>query len=911
MSICNLKNAEQAATYYERDDYYTKDQSPSAWWGKTAGTLGLDGKVDREVFQGLLEGRLPDGTELPTCPGAPRRPGVDLTFSAPKSVSLMALVGEDDRIPKAHREAVTAALGWLEETSSRARSTEDRQTRTEATGNLLVARFDHDTSRELDPQLHTHAVVVNVTRRQDGEFRAIDNEALYTNKMAAGAIYRAELAERLQAIGYGIDVTHQDGRFELRGISREQIEAFSTRRKQIEAALEERGFSSSKAAETAALDSRKAKQEVDRGVVRKEWRVRANEAGLELRIPAQPRAMRIRDSALQTESAAKVTKLALDHFSERSSVMTRPELVRFGLEHGTGKTTLVKVQAAIDQAVQKGELKPLGEGRFTTARALILEKSVLTLESRGRGVVAPILPTSDLAPMLDGRSLKADQKEALEAVLGARDRVVGVQGYAGTGKTFMLRCLRELAEAKGFEVRGFSNTSVATNLLETEAGIRSETLARHLAPGAPEKALDKSQDASGKPQVWVVDEASMLGTKQAADLLRKAEREGARVVLVGDRAQLPSIEAGKPFALLMDRGMKCAVLDEIVRQKDPDLKAAVELTIDGRTGDALRAIEKLVHQEESKEKWLSLLADRYLESRAEPGDRPLLITGTNADRRALNDLVRVGLVDRGELRGEGFRAEVLVPKALTRAERTEVTTYQVGDVVRFGRDYQSLGIRKGEYATVREVDAGQGRVQLELPDGRRTAWDPEKHIKVEVYAKEARDLRSGDLIRWTRNDTDQVRRNGEFAEVVGVDSAHGKARVRTSKGEDQVLDLTQRGHWDHGYASTIYAAQGRTTDEVLIHLDSRQRTVVGQEAWYVAISRARESALVVTDDKDRLPEALKRVMGQKSAVEELERAGGLPDREAPTGRDSPAGRSKPAEGGSPGGISISKMLGFE
>jgi len=908
MSISNLKNAEQAASYYERDDYYTKGQGPSSWWGKTAGTLGLTGKVDREVFQGLLEGKLPDGTALPTCHGTPRRPGVDLTFSAPKSVSLMALIGEDDRIVKAHREAVTAALGWVEETSSRARATEDRQTRTEATGNLLVARFDHDTSRELDPQLHTHAVVVNVTRRQDGEFRAIDNEALYTNKMAAGAIYRAELATRLQDLGYRIDLTHPDGRFELKGISREQIESFSIRRKQIEAALGERGFSSSKAAETAALDSRKAKQDADRAVVRKEWRVRADEAGLALRIPAQPRAMRIRENAIQSEAAGSITKLALDHFSERSSVMTRPELVRFCLEHGTGKTTLRKVQEAIDQAVRKNELRPLGEGRFTTERALILENSVLDLEARGRGVVAPILPASDLAPRLAGRNLKTDQKEALEAVLGAQDRVVGVQGYAGTGKTFMLRCLRELAEAQGFDVRGFSNTSVATNLLETEAGIRSETLARHLAPGAPEKAPDKALDASGKPQVWVVDEASMLGTKQASDLLRKAERAGARVVLVGDRAQLPSIEAGKPFALLMDRGMKCAVLDEIVRQKDPDLKAAVELTIDGRTGDALRTIEKLVHQEESKEKRLSLLAGRYLESRAEPGDRPLLITGTNADRRALNDLVRAGLVDRGELRGEGVRAEVLVPRALTQAEKGEATNYQAGDIVRFGRAYKSLGVAKGEYATVRSVGGDRDGVQLELASGRKVDWQPQKLGKVEVYSPETRDLRSGDLIRWTRNDLDQSRRNGEFAEVVGVDSTQRRAQVRTSKGEDQVLDLTQRGHWDHGYASTIYAAQGRTTDEVLIHLDSRQRAVVGQEAWYVAISRARESALVVTDDKDRLPEALKRVMGQKSAVEELERAGKPAVLEGPR---RPPEESKPAPGRSQGGFSLTKMLGFD
>jgi conjugative relaxase-like TrwC/TraI family protein len=908
MSISNLKSAAQAASYYEKDDYYTQDQSPSSWWGKTTEKLGLKGKVNREVFQGLLQGTLPDGTELPSSHGALRRPGIDLTFSAPKSVSLMALVGEDDRIPKAHREAVTAALGWLEETSARARTTEGRQTRTEATGNLLVARFEHDTSREHDPQLHTHAVVINVTKRQDGEYRAIDNEALYTNKMAAGAIYRAELAARLADLGYRIEVTHQDGRFEVEGISRNQVEAFSTRRKQIEEALGEMGFSSSKAAEVAALDSRKSKREVDRSELRKEWQVRAAEAGLELRIPERPSRSQARGSEGREGAAEKLVGVALEHFSERSSVLTRSEVVRFSLERGTGKATFGGVQKAIDQAIGKGELLPLGEGRFTTERALSLERSVLALESRGRGSVTPILPAPDARAILRDRSLKKGQKEAAETILSAPDRVVGVQGYAGTGKTFMLRTIRELAEAQGLDVRGFSTTSAAANLLTQDAGIPSETLARHLASGAVEKA----QRGSRKPEVWVVDEASMMGTKEASDLLRKAEREGARVVLVGDRAQLPAIEAGKPFALLMDRGMTFAVMDEIVRQRDPDLKTAVELTIDGRTGDALRAIEKMVHQEESKEKRLSLLAGRYLESQAEPGDRPLLITGTNADRRALNDLVRVGLVDRGDLRGEGTRTEVLVPRALTRAERAEATTYQAGDVVRFGREYKSLGVQKGEYARVRDVDGDQGRVQLELAGGRKVDWEPDRLLKVEVYRQEARDLRPGDLIRWTRNDPEHLRRNGEMALVVEVDSGSGSSLIRTSEGKNQVLDLTQRGHWDHAYASTIYSAQGRTTDEVLIHLDSRQKSVVGQEAWYVAISRARESALVVTDDKDRLPEALKRVMGQKSAVEELERAGTLPDLERPRGeKDGGSDVSRPAGGRSPGGISISKVLGFD
>ena len=179
ISISSLKSPAQAASYYERDDYYTRDQGPSRWWGEGAARLGLHQQVDHDVFRGLLEGKLPDGTQLPVGTGAKRRIGYDLTFSPPKSVSLMALVAGDDRVAKAHKQAVTTSLSWLQRTSMGCRMTTGGQTERVQTDNLLAARFDHETSRELDPQLHTHVVVLNVTQRPDGALRALDNATLY------------------------------------------------------------------------------------------------------------------------------------------------------------------------------------------------------------------------------------------------------------------------------------------------------------------------------------------------------------------------------------------------------------------------------------------------------------------------------------------------------------------------------------------------------------------------------------------------------------------------------------------------------------------------------------------------------------------------------------------------------------
>ncbi len=872
-SLVNLKNAAQASTYYERDNYYSHGQGPSQWWGKAAEKLGLEGLVDRDTFDDLLHGKMPDGTELPGGHKGKRLPGYDMTFSAPKSVSLMAFIGDDDRIVEAHRKAVSTALGWLQETSSTARTTENDRTRTKVTGNLLVARFDHDTSRELDPQLHTHSVILNVTQREDGQWRAVANQKIYDNKMASGAIYRAELAGHLRGLGYEIDLTHSDGRFEIAGFSREQIEHFSQRRGQILEALDEKGFSSAKAAAVASLDTRKAKKDVDRSLLENQWKARASEVGLDLEIPRSPdlasAAQRSFDKALQ------IAKLSADHFSERASVFSMEDMVRFGMEKGTGSTNLRSFNLAMERMRESGELIDAGNGRVTTMRAVALEKEILASADRGKDRHRSVLERHELFQELEGSSLTSDQKEAIETITCSRDSVVGVQGFAGTGKTTMLAAFKELSEASGYEVRGFSNTASAANNLQQESGIKSETLASHLL-GSYRPYLEDGQ----KPQIWVVDEASMMGTGQAARLLKFAQKANARVVLVGDKRQLPSIEAGKPFAMLMERGgMEVATMSTIIRQKDPTLKSAVELTIKGREKMALNKLNGSIHKVEGREDRLQAVADEYLSRSINMEKPPIVVTGTNQDRQDLNERIRFGLREKGVLTGEKVEAEVLVSKQLTKAERRNASSYQRGDVVRFGRRYKGFGVEKGEYAVVAGMNKETYSVTLEKNGGSTVEWEPWRRSKVEVFDKAGRNLQVGDDIRWTRNDRDLGRRNGEVAQVASVDSESLTAQVRTARGI-QILDLERQQHWEHGYASTVHAAQGRTTDEVLIHLDTKQKNVVGHESWYVAISRARHSAQVFTDNPERLPDAIKKSMAQESALEALEKKWGVGERDA-------------------------------
>ncbi|MDE0001478.1 MAG: relaxase domain-containing protein, partial [Rhodospirillaceae bacterium] len=268
-SIGAIAAPSQGVSYYERDGYYAKDdpdhRAASAWAGKGADALGLSGPVDPDTFTAILEGRVPDGPRLGQ-PGKDgeivHRPGRDLTLSAPKSVSLAALVGGDARVAEAHGRAVERTLAWVEERAVETRMKHPDGGRMIRAGEqkAVIATFTHETSRNLDPQLHTHAVLANMVQGEDGKWRTMANEKLYGSKMLIGALYRGELARELGKLGYGIEKTHADGRFEIAGVSREVVEAFSTRRAEIEAAMDGRGLGTpaenQRAAQRAALMTR-------------------------------------------------------------------------------------------------------------------------------------------------------------------------------------------------------------------------------------------------------------------------------------------------------------------------------------------------------------------------------------------------------------------------------------------------------------------------------------------------------------------------------------------------------------------------------------------------------------------------------------------------------------------------------
>ncbi len=858
LSIANVSSSAQAAAYYEQaDDYYTADRSPSQWSGQAAAALDLEGVVKPEDFRRMLDGTLPNGEQLHNA-AAGRRGGTDLTFSAPKSVSIQALAGGDVRLLTAHETAVARALDHAE-TLAACRVTADGVTTRQTTGVLAVAQFRHDLSRAADPQLHTHSVVLNVTQRADGQWRALDNEPLYRNKMLLGALYRSELAKEVQALGYEVRITHGDGRFELAHVSNEQLKVFSQRSNAIEEALQRQGLTredaSAKQLQTVALQTRQGKETLDRGALHAEWRERAREAGLNL--DARPTTGVAADPQRQASHAERAAHFAAAHLMEREAVVPRMDLERAALERGVGRTDLQAIRGAIEQAVKRGELirqavqTPAGAvERFTTPAAQQRERDILALEAAGRGQAAPLMAREAVQASLAGKTLNDDQRGVVQQVLTGADRVAGVQGRAGTGKTTTLRAVHDLASAQGAKLVGVAPSAGAARELAA-TGIASQTLAALHTRGYA--GLDQRT-------LLVVDEAGMVGARDMHALLTAADKAGARVLLVGDTQQLKAVAAGKPFAQLQAAGMATAELREIQRQQEPALKAAVELAASGQVQASLARIEHHVVEIERHQDRHQQIAAEYTALTPQQRERTLIVAGTHLAREAINDQVREAI----GLKGQGHELIMLSSKDLTEAQKLRTVSYQAGDVVRADRDYKQLGLERGDFARV--VDGRAGVVTLERTDGQRVEWRPVNQPHLTAFTEQQRELAPGDVVRFTHNDHRNGIVNGERATVASIDTEQGRIVLDKPDGTRLAQRIDGPLYLDHGYAQTVHSAQGQTCERILIDAPASSATN-NESAYYVAISRATHEAKLYTDDAQRLPEALSREDGKTAALE--------------------------------------------
>ena len=902
-TVRNLTSASATADYLRRDGgYYTaageksdegraknaEHRNGSFWHGSGALALGLrpDLHVAAGKFESLLAGHvIGSGIRLGRMRSGKRehRPGLDITFSAPKSVSLAALLPTrrhphgDRGVVHAHDEAVRATLDWVEESLLETRGWDpDTRTRPRIKApHMVAATFRHVASRNLDPQLHTHAVIANMTRDGEGRWRSIEATLLHRHARQIGAYYRNELSRRLMERGYDVRPA-MAGRmpsFEIAGYDRRLRNAFSTRRSEIIDYMRQKGWDHSQAAaQMATLATRRRKDEPLRAMLETVWAERAQALGLAADLAAA-RPCRPLRPAEDLSALAIVARMA-ERLEERQSVFAAHDLETLALAHSPGRHTLDAIRQAMGELVRDGHLVEASLWRadraFVTDRTLKAERAVIAMMKASIGDAETLASDDDVAARLADSGLTEGQREAVRTILLSDDTIVGVQGRAGTGKTTMLREVRALAGEER-RIIGLAPSAAASRVLEREAGIHARTLqwfltrCRAADVEDPDAAPESLRDLFGG-SVVVLDEASMVSTEQMRSLMRIAKNlDIARLVMVGDTGQLRPVDAGQPFRQLQQAGMTTALMSDIRRQRSPDLKAAVLAVLEGEPGAAVRLLSAglvEVDHDDLAEK----AARAWLELDGQARARTLLLAPTHALRAEINRVVREGLGAEGVLHGPVLQLERLVGLGMTRAEKADVRNYAEGDVVVFHQDLVNYRVKADDACTVTGIEGDH--VLLSHPDGKPRRIAPEGNIRyrLEVYESRPIELQAGDRIRWTRNDKARALVNGEVAEIVAITGK--RVRLLTADGAELSLkhDDPQLRHIDHAWSSTVHGAQGSTADGVIAVLDSGHGLLTDQATFYVEISRARDSVMVLTDNGEQLIETLEANTGKRATA---------------------------------------------
>jgi conjugative relaxase-like TrwC/TraI family protein len=889
LTISKGLNASQAGTYHTKDfvsetqSYYAKDDAPMGeWQGGLAEELGLSGAVSKADFIALANGQHPqsgeqmvrhriageqtnpDGSITKT---AEHRAGWDATFSAPKSVSLTALVGGDDRVRLAHREAVTAALSELE------RYTQARiggNNPAEVTGRLVAAKFEHDTARPVDgyaaPQLHTHAVIFNVTQREDGSTRALQERAFFESQSYVTAVYQSHLMHRLREYGYELE-RGRSGAPEVTGYSQAYLDASSPRSAKIREHLERNALSGPEAAEIAAHVTREKKQDLTKEQVLQAHRAVAAEFGNEAnRVVAEARQRSIEHGVRQPSPirAQEAMTFARDHLFEREAVADERAIMTAALRRSMGEATFFEVRDQFAARRAEGQFRTVGQRlydsaqRYTTPETLAAELTNIQQVRDGRHALAPMMTEREAFAQADTRSLLNDsQRRVVHEILTSTDRIHGLQGFAGSGKTLTLETIREGVEAKGYRVEGFAPTSRAAGQLR-EAGIEAATLQSFLAR--------KVESSPTTRHLYMLDESSLASSRQMRDFLQKVSPED-RVLVIGDTRQHQGVEAGKPFEQMQQAGMQTSKLDRIMRQKDPELLKAVQHFA---TGETEKGVELLIQQNRVTE--LKNGSDRIAAIAKDYAAKPentIVISPDNRSRQQINEAIRAELQASGQLSKEGRDFQTLAHRSdLTGAGRTWAVLYNPGDVIRYESGSKVFDFERDSEARVISVDARTNTLTVQKQGGEQVSYDPKRLYGVNVFEERSRDFSLGERIQFSQANPELGVANRDLGTITALEERSITVRMDGKTVREVTFDPTAFRQLDHGYAVTSHSSQGLTADRVIAHIDTASnRSLINDRLAYVAISRAANDARIYTNNVATLGEKLATDVSKTAAID--------------------------------------------
>lgn len=680
------------------DDYYTEGgEPPGRWYGRGAKLFGLSGKVDREQFLTLCDGFTLDGKKLVQNAGNDNHIAAhDLTFSAPKSVSTLWALGDEGtrrEIQKAVWNAAKKGCDYIQDEAAFARRGDKANARdlTDIEGALLtLALFEHGTSRAQDPQLHIHAVALNFGIRMDGTTATLESRVMHQHKMAAGALFRAELARELQErLGVEI-VAGKAGTFEIKGVAKELIEEFSKRRAEIEAAMKRDGVTGAKAAEKYTLTTRKIKEHVAREILFEKWGATGREHGFDYRaVLNRDRAVELRREG--KSDAHPLVVQAVEKITQGQAYFSQQDLVRKTAELAAlNGVRADEVRNAVSRFIDSGALIHLRtqdtKKIYTTHEIDRMEKEMLVKVEASRTKVFPSL-TNEAVSLREG--LSEEQKRAVFDITQPEGGIKVVSGMAGAGKTTMLTAAREVWEAQGYRVTGAALAGKAAQKLASETGIQSSTIAKLLYQVDQHQREGTAHPLDSKT-VLVIDEAGMVGTPQMARLIEEADKRGARLSLIGQDKQLQPIEHGGPFRVIGEI-VGQSELKEIRRQKEAWAREAVHAFAERRAEDGLRAyVERdLVTFQETRAEAIKTLVFDWKRD-ATPLEGKTIFGTTRECVRQLNEAAQEIRAERGELGAEHVEANGY--------------NFREGDRVLFTKPSKKVGVVNGDLGTVVKVN---------------------------------------------------------------------------------------------------------------------------------------------------------------------------------------------------------------
>lgn len=858
ISVFKGASVSAVGKYFQQPDYYTKDGegAEGIWLGGGAKALKLHGrKVEQKDFVKYLDGRFPGARPLGRIENNTRQrvPGWDNTMSSPAGSSIAIEVLGDKALESNHEKAAKSVVKFIETNSLAVRKNRQGKQVTEKDRKGLIACFKHRVSRNLDPQTHTHLFFINAAIDKDGKWLSVESQAsFYETKMLHGIIARSEEAYGAKSLGRDIMTYSKDGKYywDLRAIDSNLKQAFSTRSRDMAEWLGE-GKHSAKTKANAALATRKAKQTSSVKALKASWEERFVTLGYNID--------EVRENVMapveikRSVTPRKAFTLAVSHLSEGNSRFTHNELLYAMLSRSLGDVRYPDANREIARAIREDRLVLTHKGpsppdrEFTTPALQKAEKDLITYEMDGRSQRPPLYSRKKLEGLLRSTSLNEDQAKTMRAVLLGTHTVSGIQGLAGVGKSYLAKHLADAMEKAGFKpIILAPSSSVVTNATNS-LGRKAETLQSYLR-----------RPHGGSKAIILVDEASMIGTQSMLDLLKIADaRQINRVILMGDKKQLQSPQAGAPFELLQSTGMRTCIIDTVIRQQTENHREMIRHAAAGEIAQTFQILDKQL-QEVSYEEMEAKTAQKWIESPNR--EKTAIIANTNSRVDAINTYIRESLIVTGDVAKDGIEHAIFRPMNLSKTDKSLIANYVHANAIRFYDSYRPLGIKANRLYKIDTVNTKSGRISLIGPDNKPIIFSPEKSAakagNFSVLREDSLPLSRGDKIVFTANDYNHKIDNQDRYNVMSIDGNIAHLRHIDGDREKHLsLDDTAMRFIRHGWAGTNHATQGKSVEGVIVAMSAHER-MTDQASFYVGISRFKENVTYFTDDKDQLKRRL-------------------------------------------------------